>query len=221
MLVEDRRVVADELFERRYPGSGFDVLGALMHRRDCRAQFANEVVRKLAAFRQAVERAVLIEASHPHGPPPRFTCAAERKCAVAFACDWHEPAIELGREFAIDFEFGLARGFPFSQCRKIKKWIAHGAFDFERPPACKKHNGGVCLMASYFHYRARRGGGPRVAAQFKDVGLLRRGCGCVIRKGNSCGNGTAKAPGQMGARARQFTNRAWHRINFIISYDTD
>src|SRR5262249_29344748 len=119
MLVEDRRVVADELFERRYPGSGFDALGAL----------------------------------------DRFTCAAERKCAVAFACDWHEPAIELGREFAIDFKFGLARGFPFSQCRKIKKWIAHGAFDLERPPAGKKYKGGVCLMASYFHYRARRGVG--------------------------------------------------------------
>src|SRR5262249_27635587 len=53
MLVEDRRVVADELFERCYPRSGFDALGALMHRRDCRAQFANEVAPR-SAMRSSV-----------------------------------------------------------------------------------------------------------------------------------------------------------------------
>jgi len=73
--------------------------------------------------------------------------AVEREPAVGLARDWHDAAIDLGRESPVDLKLCLAGLLAQSQGRIVEERKAHRALDLECAVAGQKHRGRVGIDA--------------------------------------------------------------------------
>ncbi len=74
-----------------------------------------------------VERRVLIEAAHMHGPFDGLTPAVEGEAAVG-PRDRQDAEIEAGGIAAIDLDLALASGLALQERREVHEGKAHRAF---------------------------------------------------------------------------------------------
>jgi hypothetical protein len=129
VLLEDRGVVVDELFECGDPWERVHPFGAFVHRGNRDSELADERVVEFAALRQMIEGSFLVEAGHLHRPLDRFAVAIQGECAVGLTRDRHDAAIKLRSKFTVDLEFGLACGFSLVEGRIVEKRVAYRALN--------------------------------------------------------------------------------------------
>ncbi len=169
---------------------------------------------KLAGKNGMFERLAFVEPPHHHQPIDRVIRPADLQTARG-ACQRHDRLVDVGRQPAVQRQFGAASGFALGKRRIIQIGKAHRLLQLVNLVAGQEDPGHVGLLALEVARRVRVS--IRLAEKSDLVGERNRrgGCACGIRgrrfRLRQCGPGQCASANLEVIYALHLTLLVWRR----------